>query len=172
MSDMSAMPGVYGAKRASWREYNPRELFRKIYEANPHETEPDLRRLFRQELETHDPETYGRAIVEYFLDSVFRALNDASKETRRKTQAGTQNNAKAAIDVAVKERVQREAQVILMDLLMPNGKLLGECTGSECKKFGGWLIGVSKVAGRKRVADALTEGQVRKIWLSHKETSR
>ena len=61
------------------------------------------------------------------------------------------------------ERV-REAAVKLLDLSMPNGKPLRDCTGSDCKKFGGWLGKIAaKVGARQKVGSVLSEAQVRKL---------
>jgi hypothetical protein len=51
-----------------------------------------------------------------------------------------------------------------MELVTPNGKQLGGCTGSECMKMGGWYIEVGRKVGAKKVGDVLNESQLELIW--------
>ena len=171
MSNIELPAGIQGSKRARWREFDPSELLRQTIESHPNEDQADLRKIYWDTVRKHDEQTYLRAIVEYFLDNAFLALDHKRQAlTRKQERPATNGNAKTGVVSAVRDRVHREAQVILMDLLMPNGKRLGDCTGTQCKKFGGWLTAVAKVAGSKRIADALSEGEVRKIWLAHNKT--
>lgn len=50
--------------------------------------------------------------------------------------------------------VKRVANVILLDLVLPNGKKLRDCTGRECKKAGGWLIQVGERVGDRGIVGA------------------
>jgi hypothetical protein len=53
----------------------------------------------------------------------------------------------------------------LLDWQLPNGKRLGDCTGRECRKAGGWLVRVAaKVPPRKLVRDVLDQGELQKLW--------
>jgi hypothetical protein len=48
---------------------------------------------------------------------------------------------------------------------LPNGKLLRNCTGSDCKRFGGWYQRLAaKVRPRKLVGNVLSEQDVRKLY--------
>jgi hypothetical protein len=53
----------------------------------------------------------------------------------------------------------------LLNWMMPNGKKLGDCTGRECRKAGGWLTRVAaKVPPRKLVRDVLSDAQLQKLY--------
>jgi hypothetical protein len=63
---------------------------------------------------------------------------------------------------ALKERIQHEAQIVLLQMIMPNQKKLYDCTGQDCKQMGGWLKAIGeKVPAKKTVGETLTEKQVR-----------
>jgi hypothetical protein len=48
---------------------------------------------------------------------------------------------------------------------MPNGKPLGDCTGTQCRKFGGLFAQLAKhVPRQKTVRSVLKEADVQKLW--------
>jgi hypothetical protein len=52
----------------------------------------------------------------------------------------------------------------LLDVIMPNGKKLANCTGADCIRFGGWLINVGEVVGvTKVVGEILSEKELIKF---------
>jgi hypothetical protein len=151
--------GTTGAKRATWRDLNPRRLLREIIEANPKASEKSWRDEFWAQITEGLPpldETYVKPIVEYWLDNNIRSLVSEMDEPRqRKQQTRTE----------VERRKREIESLILLNLQMPNGKLLGECTGSECKRFGGWYVEIAKVVpAKKLVGDVLNETEIRKLW--------
>jgi hypothetical protein len=170
MTNLDVDTGTYAAKRATWRKINPREHLNKIVEDNPTGPETRWRELFHEFLET-EPDASG-AVVEYWLDNNIRSLlgKEASrKRTKRKTDESETRTEAENLRRKIRDKVAREAQIIVLDLLMPNGKPLGQCTGADCGRFGGWLSALAKtVPPRKKVADVLSEGEARKLWLAKK----
>lgn len=67
---------------------------------------------------------------------------------------------KAHITKAVKTTV---AQIILLNLEMPNGKRMRYCTGPEMEKFGRHFHKIAMRVGDKRVGEVLSEQEVRKL---------
>jgi hypothetical protein len=71
----------------------------------------------------------------------------------------------------VTEHVREQAEKMLLDLLMPNGKALRDCTGAECDRFGKadeqrgrWLQRVAAEVGpTRRVGDVLGEKQLKTL---------
>jgi hypothetical protein len=157
-------PGVLGAYRASWRKANPRELIMRIMRENPSADETTLRELFWREV--RNDEDYQRVLSEYFLDHVFKSLHDSESRKRSSKQAKEAARERAhSVKRQLKARVQEEAKLILLDLLMPNGKTLRNCTGADCECFGGWFTRLAKhVPAKKLVGDVLNERDVRKLW--------
>jgi hypothetical protein len=165
--------GVSGAKRSSFRSVNLKEAVLRIIDDNPSGPETRWRELFWEFV--RDKEDYLEALTAYVCDLLIRQIlddrfkhsrpNDTKKKTREKEeQAATEAKTK------LRERIVREAQIMLLDLMMPNGKTLANCTGADCGRFEGWYAKLkAKVPARKKVGDVLSEGEVRKVWLSDQQ---
>jgi hypothetical protein len=153
--------GVTGAKRATWREINPRRLLRAIIDANPNGTEQEWRDDFWEQVNKRAKEneqSYIFVITQYWLDNNIRSLLAEDSEPDRAAQARSHQ-------AAVEQVAQQTHALLLMRLTMPNGKLLGECTGADCKRFGGWYARIGKlVPARKIVGEVLTEDRLRELW--------
>jgi hypothetical protein len=164
--------GTTGAFRATWRKGNPRSLLRTIIANNPRADEARVHELFWREIE--DDKELLRACVEYWADNNYRSLTSevSTSETKRKkplpvVAAATEQVREKTeqIKEKVKARVEHEARIILLDWIMPNEKRLGDCTGRDCTKIGGWLKQLAvKVPPTKKVSDILSEADVFKIW--------
>jgi hypothetical protein len=168
--------GTTGAKRATWRSVNPRELMRKIIDEHPPgaegptaQDEQQWRQLFWEEVQ--ESRLHLRAAIEWFAQAAINAIVEA-KSRRSDQQVARQSEREAAttqaaqaIKQTIREHIEKEAQILLLDLLMPNGKTLARCTGAECRTFGGWLAKIAnKVPAKKLVGDVLNETEVRKLW--------
>jgi hypothetical protein len=57
--------------------------------------------------------------------------------------------------------------LVLLDLVQPNGKKLRDCTGVECKSFGGWLTKIGDRVGGAIVGEKLNEAEVTAIWANN-----
>jgi hypothetical protein len=160
--------GMAGAKRPTWRTVNPRALLKTTILANKNASNTELRELYWKEVE--DDKNHLRAIVESFLDNNMRSMmmpvpaaRSPAKSSNGASVAKTE--AVAKIKQKLQERVNYEAKIALLELVMPNNKVLGDCTGPECKKFGGWFANLAKrVPRNKTVAQTLSEEQVRKLY--------
>jgi hypothetical protein len=172
--------GVLGAKRASQRKVNPRSLARRILDANTAAESPTkaeiarCRSLFWEAVEDDNEQLH--AIVEYFLDNTLRSLLDEKAkpdparlaEVKAKAAAATKT-ATEKVEIKVRDHIERKAQLILLDLVAPNGKRLGDCTGGDCKRFGGWYGALARaVPPGSKVGKVMSEQEVRKAWLASK----
>lgn len=155
-------PGQYGAKRATWRDTNPRNLLRNIIEKDVTAGEKVWREEFWQKVTKRasiSNNSYLFAVVQYWLDNNIRSLllEIRGQNTRKAKKTETQTE---LVQVA-----QTTETILLMRLPMPNGKLLGECTGAECQRFGGWYARIAKlVPARKIVSDVLNEDKLHELW--------
>ena len=71
----------------------------------------------------------------------------------------------AAPDLRVRNAIKKIASQVLMTLRLPTGKTLGESTGAECRRCGGWLAKVGdRVGPRGIVGKKLNEQQLRAMW--------
>ena len=56
------------------------------------------------------------------------------------------------------------AGIVLLNLVLPSGKMLKDSTGAECAGAGGWYTKIaSRVAPDEVVGNVLSEEQLRKI---------
>jgi hypothetical protein len=163
-------PGTYGAKRATWRTINPRSLLFQLIQDHKRADEQQWRELFWKEVQ--EDSDYLHAIVEYWLDHNIRSLMERSdpqlQRSQQKQKRFQQRQAMtAAAKAGLQERIETEARIVLLALEMPNGKPLGQCTGEECKAFGGWFRKIgAQVPAKTQVAAVLSENQLKKLWRS------
>ena len=73
---------------------------------------------------------------------------------------------KKARERQTQDSVRRVTNSILMDLTLPNGKMLRYATGAECVKAGGFYLEVAKHVKSTQVVDKhLTEDDLKNIQL-------
>ena len=154
--------GVTGAKRQSWQQGNPRELLRRLMEDHKNWDRTRLLREFREQLDK-SPNSYLETIVEYWFANNYNSLIDPREPDRIRDKVAV-----TKIRTKIEEHVETKAQLILLDLMMPNGKLLRDCTGQECRSLarsvGAWLARIAKrVKLRETVGTTLTENEVREL---------
>lgn len=163
--------GTYGAKVQSWRKANPRQLLRETIEAHPKMSKERCFAKFLDALNNHDDaDALKEGIIEYWFSNNYHSLIEtppAVMEQRERQKQSLTGKIKAQ----VKERIQEEAALMLLDLTLPNGKALRDCTGGECaalgKKMGSWLGKLAKaVKADQLVGEVLTEDQVRAYYKS------
>jgi hypothetical protein len=159
-------PGTQGAKRATWRANDPRPILEKILIENPKAEQTEWWALFWQEIV--EDQDYLMGVARYYFDNALvahfrnhqrpRLYNPVGKDVARK-------EALSSVKKMLTERIQHEAAVVLLDLVMPNGKALRDCTGKDCRKIGGWCLLLAKrVPMTKTVAETLNEEQVQAFW--------
>ena len=154
--------GTYGAKRQSSRKANPRDILLKLMEEHKSTSEKDLRRLFTDKvIEDHDQLD---AIIEYWFANNYRSL--VAKKIETPETKATAVAARSARVAAVKAEIKvRAARMVLLDMVMPNGKALRDSTGKDCANAGGWLAKIAKaIKPTQIVGKALSEAQVRKFF--------
>lgn len=157
--------GTTGAKRQSFRTPSPRELLRNLIEALPAASEDILLRRFT-DIAMGDDDLI-MVILEYWFTNNLRSLktrpiNIASSKLAEQARAETMRQ-------RIDETINQRARVILLTMVMPNGKMLRDCSGRECsalsKKIGPWLKAIAaKIGPTRLVGDSLTEIQVRKLY--------
>jgi hypothetical protein len=135
---------------------NPRQMLIKILESNPEMEKDDLFKAFRDELKEDD--NYQRAVDWYFFVNMYEYLNTSRN---RKPDRASRAAAKAASDALVETF---KIKLALLDLPMPNGKAMRDCTGAEMAKFGNRYQKIAEQVGKaKTVGSVLSEDQVKQI---------
>lgn len=160
--------GTLGAFRQTWRKGNPRSLLKTIIEKNPKADAAAIYKLFWEEVE--DDKEIVQTIVGYWLDHNVQSL--VSSSAPAPANPGRPGNGRPPASAAserLRHRIHYETRIVLLDLVQANDKPLGECTGADCAKFGGWLFKLSqKVPANSKVASVLTEEEVYKLWIQAK----
>lgn len=106
-----------------------------------------------------DDEDLMRAVGRHAFHNMLASL-DRDKRKARERRRGQRAVSKAAVAM-IKDRIR---SVVLMDLLLPNGKKLRDSTFAECSAAGGWF---KQLATRGKpsqiVGKVLTEADLQKI---------
>jgi len=156
--------GTQGAKRARWRELNPWKFMREVAEDFPDADREELWPIFWNELSKQHAGlegTYFEAIARYFFDNAFNALKGPVMSGR----GGYKRSGRKTPSENITEEMVESRALMLLNLTMPNGKHLGDCTGPECRRFGGWFRELAKCVPKgKTVSQALTETKARRLW--------
>jgi hypothetical protein len=156
--------GTTGAKRQSWEKDNPRELLRRLIERHPENSRKRHLAEFKKLIANR--ESYWNTIVEYWFSNNYSSLIDPPDQEERQSRALEKQ---AELQTRLEQEIEARVKIALLDMVMPNGKALRECTGKECRHFsskiGAWLLRVAKqIKPTDRVGDVLTEKQLRKLY--------
>ncbi len=172
--------GSYGAKRQSWGNVNPRDLLKRIVAKTSSERE--AYDAFMEALgdEIGMPITgILKPIVEYWFANNYRSMaipaTPAQTAAQKKRAAAAAQKAaeleakkkKAAAEKADKYKAQAKdafAKFALLQMVMPNGKTLAECTGKETIQFGGKFIAVGKGVKLNEKVGKLSEAAAWKLF--------
>lgn len=156
--------GVTGAKRQSWRNPNPRDLLRSLLEKHPDADDAELFEKFHKRVQAAS-EAMQETIERYWFDNNIRSLRLPT--TRRSPVSTAQRRETLVRDIqaTVTRRIVDEAERLLLEMIMPNGKPLRDCTGTDCRQIGGWLAEMaSKLKPAETVGSKFSEDQVRSHW--------
>lgn len=159
--------GISGAKRTSYKLYNLRDLCLRVQAAHPKADMDQLRDLLI--IEIKKDAGYIDTAVEYAATrTVANTFKNPEEEIIKQKITKEKTTAITAKTVSkLKEHIVKEANIMLLDLTMANGKALRNCTGAECVKFGGWFSAIAAKVGRKQlVGNALSEEQLRSLYKS------
>lgn len=165
--------GVRGATGQSWRADNPRDLLKRVIDEHPGADRPALFRLFVEKLKDEDDSGYMETIIEYWFTNNYHSLvvarSGADPAERRSAAAAERERWIAGTTEKLREKIAEEAAIVLLDMTMPNGKTLAECTGQECadlsRRLGSWLHKVARrVKPDETVGAVLTENDLRALY--------
>lgn len=155
--------GVTGAKRVSIEGANTRHLLISIMERYPLYSDVKLLKRYMEAVKD-DPDMLD-VVIKYKFANDYAAIAK-SKPTQRKP------NPNALTTTAITERmrgalnkhIKEKAEQMLMDMPMPNGKRLGDCTISYCARLGGWMARIAKGKNpRQMVSFVYTEEDLKHL---------
>lgn len=158
--------GTTGAKRQSQKKASPRSLLRGIIDGSPRDSESAIRNKFTDAI--RDDEDMIDTIIEYWFannyhrivtpDERSQAREEKAKLRIKERSSYMEATTPAAIDI-IKLRAER---MVFLNMVMPNGKLLAECTFKECSSFGSKFMALSAVGKPNERVGKLSELEVRK----------
>ncbi len=160
--------GTYGAKAQSWKSANPRALLKSLIDENPDADYDALFRLMFNKIEGAKVGTIFETIFEYWFANNYRSivheLTPIVLAENRKANAETVKVLTAKTKADVKRAIEKKAKRVLLNAIMPNGKMLRDTSFGECAYFGGWLALIGKAGKADQiVGEHLTEPQVAHI---------
>jgi hypothetical protein len=140
------------------REDGPRQLLTKVLLKYPKSSRKRQIELFKEKVLDSKTDYLLDKIIEEWADKNLRALTRPSRVAQARKRSAQ----------SVKGKKTRLKKLVLLSLVLPNGKTLGETTGAECVKLGPkvgrWLSTIgSRVSPTELVGKALTEKQVRTL---------
>lgn len=139
------------AKQQMWEQIKDSQgLFRLLYDnwfnANWFRYEPEVKEIITEV--PGKPPVVGTSVV------VMRKRQGATRETKFQRK------------VVAKKLIKQFSGVILMNLPMPNNKLLRDCTGTECARFGGWFKLIAKaIKPTEKVGKQLSETDLQNLYM-------
>lgn len=153
-----------GATVQSWNQFSAREVLKRVFDANPKASREQLMLLVREPLSEH----HWNSIFEYWFTNNLRSLLEEKPKPARKTESEVNEQRAAAEKLKTQFKTQIVAAVGLK-FILPNGKMLKDCTGQECAQMGGqvgrWLQRIAaKIKPDDIVGEVLSEQQVRKLY--------
>jgi len=155
--------GKTGAKRATWRDVNPRELLQRIINENPGDDEAAWREMFWAAVQRD--QLYLYAVCSYWLDNNIRSITKRDYPSQVRLPLKERESQIEQVKQNIVRRVEQEAKLLLLGMMTPCGKILRECTGAECGRMGGWYSRLaSVVAPKRKVGATLSEGQLQDLW--------
>jgi len=139
--------------------HNPRDLVVTVLEKYPDADREEQFREFRNLLDKR-ADAFQRAVDWYFFlnMSTYMTTNSNGRESPDPMQ-------RAEAKARQQEMVENiKAQIVMLDLTMPNGKPMKDCTGAEMAKFGNRYQRIAaKVGKANTVGSVLNEDQVKAI---------
>ena len=145
-----------------------RALLGKIIADNPKATKEEITYLFNDATEDDEYLFFFRQFwLNLHLGPMMKPVESVEDRQRRLEERREQNRTAAEENKErLTTRFEHEAKKRLLDIVMPNGKPLAECTFAECGHWGGWLSGIAKqgkATPQKMVGSILSERAVARI---------
>lgn len=155
-------PGLRGATAQSFSEHNPRDLLMRLRDDDPSAQRETLFARFNDAVQEPANADYLAAVIEYWFANNFLALTRAQQATDKAARL----RLIAAGGKALDQMIEHRAAVILMDMVTPNGKALGDCARRDLERTGGFFGRVAAAMPNRKlhVRNALTEDQLHALW--------
>jgi hypothetical protein len=162
MTALQIDTGVTGAKRQSWRRANPRYVLKRLLDDNPELSEEEIEDKCWTII--HRDQDQMRTVFEHWFGNTWRSLIRPEQDiaaTREQAAAVTGNLA-----TAIGEKIDQKIKVVLLDMILPTGKLLRHSTREELLGMGGWAQRLAeRLQPQQTVEQAgLSEARIRRLY--------
>jgi hypothetical protein len=155
-------------------EENPAKVILELMGDHPSASREELMRQFRKRMSVAVTETPGFLTPlcdRYFYHEYNNILAYRRRSERESVDGGTRRvrARREQEEKAVKAATKRIVKAVLLDLVLPTGKVARDSTFGECRRVGGFWAEVGKRGKPDEiVGKMLTEADLRTIW---RETS-
>lgn len=137
-------------------QLNPTEIIARLIKEKPKASREVIEHMFIAEVE--EDREYIKPCLKYYFWNAWNGLHP--KQRARPTTIREEDRR------VISETVRKiKASIVLSELIMPNGKMLAKCTGTEVAKVSKFGAAIAAVAKRKRIGEVLTEKQLLKLWV-------
>ena len=142
------------------------KFLRQLKRDNPNFTQEQTLKEVRAQFRANSvfnndfEEIFDDIILLWFFNAyrtVFAEKPDRKASAQR--QADIENTIRASLDRVIRNK----AAIMLMNMVMPNGRMLKECTGAEVRRLADnpWLMTIADaIRPRQHVGNVLTEEQL------------
>lgn len=159
VQEMKSRPGPVRSEKET-----PKNYLKKLALAHPL---ADPIKLHQMMWENYD-EAWTKLFFDHWFQyhiKLFRNENTKGKHTS-KTERESQLQQIRTMD---ERRIEERAKIKLSEMLMPNGKKLQDCTGSDCTKLGNtvgpWLLKLGRrLRPRQHVGTVFSETELTEIY--------
>jgi hypothetical protein len=107
---------------------------------------------------------YLDAVMQYAFRNYWTALDKS--DNAAKYDVDKRRRDKERLTEEIEELATEVSNIVLMNLLLPSGKMLKDSTFAECAKAGGFFSKIAKMGKPNAIVGKTTdEAALRKLWL-------
>ncbi|MGY4614783.1 hypothetical protein ACVWZ4_000010 [Bradyrhizobium sp. USDA 4472] len=156
MNNYAAEAAIGAAALTREASDNPFKMVYRLVDQHPGMDKNALFELFQVEIA--DSESFRRAVDLYFFTNAYSYATSARNHRPAQSRRGPGR-------VGMEERTEAiKAQIIMLDLTMPNGKAMRDCTFQEMAMFGNRFTKLAAMGKKTELVGVkLTEEQVKAI---------
>ncbi len=169
---LETLTDAQGAKAQTRRAANPRAILQKIVDAYENATSEEVWEEFERRILEPKHKADLLTCLRYWFTNNYRSLALHPSTEVDRAGAAARSAAVQAVSSEIKRKhtsmVQKEAQIVLLDMMLPHGKQLKDSTGTECAKLAPrtdkFLMAVAKEAKGSIVGEVLAEARLRELY--------
>ena len=145
---------------------NPLTLLISIIRENSDKQDWQHKLMFSRMMKAESYAEYVEIVVLEWLNLKYSTAHAAAFPPSQKDidKQNVERMKRAAVTRAEIKKMKAKIVGKLLQVVMPNGKPLAQCTGAECLAFGGWLTRIGEqIEPHEIVGKVLTESALTKL---------